>query len=29
MERQSRMITMLGTGDHHRLEFVITIAWND
>jgi hypothetical protein len=29
MERQSRMITILGNGDHHHLEFVITIIWND
>jgi hypothetical protein len=29
MERQSRMITMLGTGDHHHQEFVITIIRND
>jgi hypothetical protein len=24
-----RMITILRTGDHHHLEFVITIIWND
>jgi hypothetical protein len=23
------LITISGTGDHHRLEFVITIVWND
>jgi hypothetical protein len=23
------MITIPGTSDHHHLEFVITIAWND
>jgi len=25
----SRMITIPGTSDHHPLEFVITISWND
>jgi len=25
----SRMITIAGTSDHHRLELVITIVWND
>ena len=25
----SRMITIPGTSDHHHLEFVITIVWND
>jgi hypothetical protein len=25
----SPMITIPGTGDHHHLEFVITIVWND
>jgi hypothetical protein len=25
----SRMITISGTSDHHHLEFVITIPWND
>jgi hypothetical protein len=24
----SCMITILGTSDHHHLEFVITIVWN-
>jgi hypothetical protein len=24
-----RMITIPGIDDHHHLEFVITIAWND
>jgi hypothetical protein len=23
------MITIAGTSDHHHLEFVITIVWND
>ena len=23
------LIMISGTGDHHRLEFVITIVWND
>jgi len=25
----SPMITIPGTSDHHHLEFVITIIWND
>jgi hypothetical protein len=25
----SRMVTISGTSDHHHLEFVITIIWND
>jgi hypothetical protein len=25
----SRVITIPGMGDHHQLEFVITISWND
>jgi hypothetical protein len=25
----SRMITISGTSDHHHLEFVIAIVWND
>jgi hypothetical protein len=25
----SPMITIPGTSDHHHLEFVITIVWND
>jgi hypothetical protein len=29
IRRLERMITMRGASDHHQLEFVITIVWND